>query len=136
MNDHHAIQRLRSVAPEITSAARWALPLACALALSTTLSAATERALVGKLEVVSAPPTSDVGAAPATDVRGIGSRAHWMRLAFVDADGRQSGLDCLTSENVRDSTMRFNDPEEMFRLAPEMCRDMRSLSSSLLPSED
>jgi hypothetical protein len=59
-----------------------------------------------------------------------------MRLVFVDANGRQNGLDCLTSQAGDSGTMHFNDPEEMFRLAPEMCLGMRSLPASLEPSGD
>lgn len=139
MNDFRVLRRIRSVARGVASAGRWALPLACVLALSTTLTAAMERATVRNLDdVPSGPPTSEVRTMRAENALDIGhSGAQWMKLVYRDAYGHQTGLDCLvTSDNVSSGdTLIFEDPEELFRLAPEMCLSTRALPVSVHRSQ-
>jgi hypothetical protein len=119
MHRFRTAERVRVLAGMAKHAGLWVLPWTCVLVVSGTVAYAGEQALQrNSLEIAAASTASGMATATeATGARAVGG-SQWVLLWSVNPETRAS---CLTTRDRVSADMIHVHPEDLERLAAEVC---------------
>lgn len=130
----HAPERTRVLARMVKQTGLWLLPWACVLVVSGTVAFAAEQAAEqtlldrsAQLEIADASsPSGALNSSEATGMPAVAG-AHWVLLSTANPEARVS---CLTTTDRLSADMLHVHPEDLDRLAAEVCTDGRATSAT------